>query len=55
MSRENLVYSDCHELVPYMPTLECVSVAALACVAAFLGVWILTSIVLVAAVAFEDR
>ena len=38
-----------------MPTLECVSAAALACLAAFLGAWILCSVVLVAAVAFEDR
>ena len=38
-----------------MPTLECVSSAAVACLAVYLAAWVLCSLVLVAAIAFEDR
>ena len=47
--------TDCHELVPHVPTLECVSGAAVACLAVFLAAWVLCSLILLAAVAFEDR
>ena len=47
--------SDCHGVLSYLPTLDCVSGAAVAALAVYFAVWILCSLVLVAAVAFGDR
>ena len=47
--------ADCHEVLPHTPTLECASGVAVACLAVFLAAWVLCSLLLVAAVAFEDR